>query len=116
MQEIKFKIKDTEFANVEIVPVGDGVEIIVHYGSNSEKSGSFEKQPKQGKFNPKAKSPQEVIEDMKADAREEYKKPGADKKEIKKFVDFWERKIEENGWKGEFKFDVLYERWLENKR
>lgn len=107
MQELRFKIKNTEQATVDIIPTSDGVEILVKYGS-------YEKKP--SKFNNGNKSPEEIIEGMKTAARKEYQKPGADKEELKKFVEFYERKINEDGWNGAFDFDKLYERWLSKKR
>ena len=104
MQELRFKIRGTESANVEIIPTSDGVEIVVKYGS-------YEKKPSISKG-----SADDVIEKMKAAANSEYKKPGADREEIVKFVKFYEKKIQEEGWKGKFDFSVLYERWLKNKR
>ena len=51
---------------------------------------------------------------MKAAAREEYKKEDCDKKELQKFVEFWEKKIMKDGWKGgSFNFQTLYNRWLD---
>lgn len=111
MQEIKFKIKNTEFANVEIVPVSGGIEVVVRYGGREQA-----REGKEFKERGRERSAEEVISQMKEYAREEYKKPGADKAEITKFVKFWEAKIENEGWKGEFKFDTLYDRWLKNKR
>lgn len=118
MQEIKFKIKNTEFANVEIVPVSDGIEIVVRYGGREQagEGRGFKEKGKEFKERGRERSADEVIDQMKEYAREEYKKPGADKAEITKFVKFWEAKIENEGWKGEFKFDMLYDRWLKNKR
>ena len=114
MQEIKFKIKQAESANVEIIPCADGVEIVVRYGESQKNYGSNEKKP--FKFHNGNKSPEEIIEGMKTVARKEYQKPGADKEELKKFVEFYERKINEDGWNGAFDFDKLYERWLSKKR
>ena len=126
MEEIKFKIKHTEAANVEICPVEDGVEIIVKYGSKKpsyslhtdtdEPQVTYKSKSKWG-TKKSQKSPEEIIDEMKAAARIEYKKPGADKDELTKFVQFWEKKINEDGWKGnKFDFDTLYDRWLSNKR
>lgn len=116
MQELKFKITNTEAANIEIVPVSDGVEIIVHYGSEKN-YGSNENKPKgKFRFNSASKSPEDIIEEMKEAAREEYNKAGTDKEELKKFVKFYEKKIQEDGWNGAFDFDKLYERWIGKKR
>ena len=114
MQEIRFKIKGTESANVEILPTSDGVEIVVKYGESQKNYGSSNNKP--FKFHNGNKSPEEIIEGMKTVARKEYQKPGADKEELEKFVRFYERKINEDGWRGKFDFKKLYERWLENKR
>lgn len=114
MQEIRFKIKGTESANVEIVPTSDGVEIVVKYGESQNNYGSSNNKP--FKFHNGKKTPEEIIEGMKTVARKEYQKPGADKEELKKFVEFYERKINEDGWNGAFDFDKLYERWLSKKK
>ena len=114
MQEIKFKIKQAESANVEIIPCADGVEIVVRYGESQKNYGSSDNKP--FKFHNGQKTPEEIIEGMKTVARKEYQKPGADKEELKKFVEFYERKINEDGWKGAFDFYKLYDRWLSNKR
>ena len=114
MQEIKFKIKQAESANVEIIPCADGVEIVVRYGESQKNYGSSDNKP--FKFHNGQKTPEEIIEGMKTVARKEYQKPGADKEELKKFVEFYERKINEDGWKGAFDFYKLYDRWLSKKR
>lgn len=126
MQDIKFKISNTEAANIEIVPVNDGVEIIVHYGSHQQQSaqnyGSNQKEPSESpkkafKFHGKQSSPEDIIEGMKEVARKLYSKEGTDKEELKKFVKFYENLITEKGeWKGGFDFDRLWEKWLSNKR
>ena len=115
MQELKFKIKGTETAQVEIVPVSDGVEIIVHYGSEAPVP-SQERKPFKPRNYAQDKTPEEIIEGIKIAARNEYKKEGADKEELTKFVKFYERKIQEDGWKGNFDFDKLYGSWLSKKR
>ena len=101
---------------VEIIPQEDGSIIIrVNEGAQVKQNyGSKENKP--FKFHNGNKSPEETIEDMKAAAREEYKKAGADKDEITKFVKFYERKIQEDGWNGEFRFSSLYEKWLSKKK
>lgn len=116
MEEFRIKIGNAQKANIEVIPSADGgVEIIVHYGSESQKNyGSSNNKP--FKFHNGNKSPEEIIEGMKTVARKEYQKPGADKEELKKFVEFYERKINEDGWNGAFDFDKLYERWLSKKR
>lgn len=123
MEEIKFKIRNTEAANIEIVPCSDGVEIVVHYGQNKPSYTLHAEEPEttyksKSKWAKKGfKSNEEIIEEMKEAAREEYKKEDCDKEELKKFVKFWEDKINENGWKGKtFNFETLYERWLSNKK
>lgn len=120
MEEFRIKIGGAQKAQIEVVPTSDGgVEIVVHYGEGSAKTyGSYQNKPK-GKYKSESlqKSSEDIIEEMKASAREEYLKPNSDKEEIKKFVKFWEKKITENGWNGSsFKFSTLYEKWLSNKK
>ena len=115
MQELRIKIAESETANVDIIPVNGGVEVVVKYGSPA--AGNTAKKP--FKFHEKESEadPEDIIRQMKAAARLEYKKEDSDKKELERFVTFWEKKISKDGWKGnKFNFDVLYERWLENKR
>lgn len=121
MQDIRFKITNTESAQIEVVPVSDGVEIVVHYGSESRQNyGSFEKKPSNSKkpftLHTKQASPEEIIEGMKEVARKLYNQPDTDKDELTKFVKFYEKKIQEDGWNGAFDFDKLYERWISKKR
>lgn len=107
MQDLRLKISGAQLANIEIVPCSDGsVDIIVH------KQEQAENKPYKKQFN--SKEPEDVVEEMKAAAREEYKKEDCDKKELQKFVEFWEKKITEDGWKGgSFNFQTLYNRWLD---
>ena len=115
MQEMRIKISAEQSANVEIMPTSDGgVEIVIKYGESQKNYGSSNNKP--FKFHNGNKSPEEIIEGMKTAARKEYQKPGADKEELKKFVEFYERKINEDGWNGAFDFDKLFERWLSKKR
>ena len=98
---------------VEVIPQEDGSIIIrVNEGKTAPKpTYKFHNNTNKG-----SKDPEDIIEEMKEAARLEYKK-GADKDEITKFVKFWEKKIRENGWKGnKFNFDVLFERWMSNAR
>ena len=110
MQELRFKIRGGDTSNIEIVPTEDGVEVVVHYGSKqSNCSGEKQVYKKKSTF----KNANDILDEMKAAAREEYKKDDCNKNELKKFVCFWEKKIQDNGWKGDsFNFEVLYERWL----
>lgn len=114
MQELRLKISGAQTANIEIIPTESGVEIVVH---KQDRVPTYSQSSKKGKYNNLKKDSGEIIEEMKAAAREEYLKPNSDKEEIKKFVKFWEKKITENGWNGSsFNFSTLYEKWLSNKK
>ena len=54
----------------------------------------------------------DIIEFIKENARNEYRKEGANKKEIEKFVKFYTDKIDKNGWKGDFHFDTHFTKWM----
>lgn len=118
---MRIKISAEQSANVEIVPTSDGgVEIIVHYGDIQKNYGYNENKPSNYKkpftHHTKQASPEEIIEGMKEVARKLYNQPGTDKEELTKFVKFYEKKIQEDGWNGAFDFDKLYERWISKKR
>lgn len=102
MQELRFKIRGTEAANIEIQPCPDGsVDIVVKYGSYENKP-SFSHNSVEG-----------IIDSMKEAVNAEYAKAGSDKEEIVKFVKSYENKIMEDGWKG--KFDDLFNNWCKKR-
>ena len=45
-------------------------------------------------------------------APKEWCKDGVNRPELQKFVAFYTRKVEKDGWKGEFQFDVLLNSWM----
>ena len=122
MEALRIKISNTQSANIEIQPCSDGsVDIVVNYGSESRQNyGSSENKPSNYKkpftHHTKQASPEEIIEGMKEVARKLYNQPDTDKDELTKFVKFYEKIIQEDGWNGAFNFDKLYERWISKKR
>lgn len=111
MQELKFKIKGTETANVEIIPVSDGVEIVVHYGAETQQNnGSFENKPKKTYtyHNNQDKSNIEILKEFCGGLR---KSGAASVDEILKFYNFYEGKLED--WKGVMQPEKLWQRWKE---
>lgn len=55
---------------------------------------------------------QVVIQSIKDAANKEWCKDGVNRPELQKFVAFYTRKVEKDGWKGEFQFDVLLNSWM----
>lgn len=128
MQQLKFKIKETESASVEIVPCADGgVEIIINYGSETQKNyGSSNNKPFKStatsqpfKFHNnqdmssqgKEKSNAEIIKDFCSEKKTEE---GVDLKQLKSFFDFYTAKSGE--WKGQMDADKLWNRWMETAK
>lgn len=118
MQEIKFKIKNTESANVEIVPCEDGVEIIVKYGSKKptyslhtdpdEPQVTYKSKSKWGKTQ---KSNAEILKSFCSGKKED---PDINLKELKAFYEFYSNKADD--WKGKMDCERLWERWMETAR
>lgn len=110
MQEIKFKIKQAESANVEIVPCADGVEIVVRYGESQKNYGSSNNKP--FKFhNKQEKSNAEIIKDFCSEKKTEE---GVNLKELKSFFEFYSEKAED--WKGKMDPNKLWQKWLETAK
>lgn len=110
MQEIKFKIKQAESANVEIIPCADGVEIVVRYGESQKNYGSSNNKP--FKFhNKQEKSNAEILKDFCSEKKTEE---GVNLKELKSFFEFYSEKAED--WKGKMDPNKLWERWLETAK
>ena len=64
------------------------------------------------KQTPSSDKRKDLIEFIKENARFEYRKDGANKKEIEKFVKFYTNKIEKDGWTGEFHFKTHFTKWM----
>lgn len=116
MQEIKFRIKNTESANVEIVPVADGVEIIVKYG-DAAPSPSYETKTT---YTDKAKfkfhkKDEENLEILKEFCGKLKKDETVDRGELLRFFSFYAEKVN-NGWKGTIKPGILWTHWLETAK
>ena len=58
----------------------------------------------------------EVIQSIKDNANRVYRLEGTNQDELKKFVNFYIRKIDKDGWKGTFNFDTLFSRWMDKAR
>lgn len=100
MEEIlRLKIKRTESATIEVVPVEDGIEILV-----------LRKEAKRPKieFHDERKS-ESNIEILRAFCSKEKKKEGTDQEDLLRFFKFYESKCED--WKGEFLPSKLFDRW-----
>ena len=117
MEEIKFKIRNTEAANIEIVPCADGVEIIVHYGQkkpvytlNTEPETVYKNKSKWAKSAPK-KANAEILKEFCAEKKTE---PEINLKELTSFYKFYEDKAEM--WKGTMDCEKLWDRWLETAK
>lgn len=112
MQEFRIKIGNAEKAQIEVVPTSDGgVEIVVHYGSESRQNyGSSENKP--FKFHGKQeKSNAEIIKDFCGSKKNEEE---VDMKQLKSFFDFYSSKAEE--WKGRMDAEKLWQRWMETAK
>lgn len=53
-----------------------------------------------------------TIQSIKDAANKEYLKGGVNMEELRKFVAFYTKKVEKDGWKGEFQFDALFTSWM----
>ena len=109
MQDIRFKITNTESAQIEVMPVSDGVEIVVHYGEGSAKNyGSSEKKPSNYKktYTKPNKSNIEILKNYCGELKNDE---DIDIKELTNFYKFYEGKIED--WKGVIQPDILWSRW-----
>ena len=53
-----------------------------------------------------------IIQYIKDTANDLYYKEGTNQGELSRFVRFYTNKIESEGWKGEFFFEKLFEKWL----
>jgi hypothetical protein len=58
-------------------------------------------------------STNEVIQSIKDNANKVYQLESTNREELKRFVNFYVAKIEREGWKGTFNFDILFERWMD---
>ena len=59
---------------------------------------------------------QVVIQSIKDAANKEWCKDGVNRPELQKFVAFYTRKVEKDGWKGDFNFDSLLANWMARVR
>lgn len=102
MEEIlRLKIKNAETASVEIVPVDDGVEILVL----RKPAGRPEKE-----FHDERKN-ERNLEILRAFCSKEKEKceDKEDRGELKRFWDFWSEKVGE--WKGKLDCERLWKNW-----
>ena len=53
-----------------------------------------------------------IIQSIRDAANLEYLKGGANMPELQKFVAFYTKKVEKDGWNGEFQFNVLFNSWM----
>ena len=103
MQELRFKIRGTESAHVEMQPCTDGsVDIVIKYGS-------YEKKP--SKFNKPDESNIEILKNFCGIKKLEE---GVDINELKGFYDFYEKKMYD--WKGKIQPEKLWIRWMETAK
>lgn len=57
-----------------------------------------------------------VIQSIKDTANKEWCKDGVNRTELQKFVAFYTKKVEKDGWKGDFHFDSLFANWMSRVR
>lgn len=104
MEELfKIKIKNTEAAGIEIVPVADGVEIIVaRKVINAEKPVS------------KTNSNLEILRAFCSEKKDCYKNDKTMTAELKRFWNFYSPKMQE--WKGrKVQPEKLWSRWQDTR-
>ena len=102
MEEIlRLKIKRTESATIEVVPVEDGIEILVLRKETKRPKIEFHDERK-------SKNNIEILRAFCSKQKEECETK-EEKADLKRFWDFYESKCED--WKGEFQPDKLYSRW-----
>lgn len=115
MQDIRFKITNTESAQIEVIPVSDGVEIVVHYGEGSAKNyGSSENKPFKMYTKQSKTSPEETIEALRRFCTDKIKEEPEWTEDIKRFGKFYADKVN-NGWKGELRIADLYNNWCSKR-
>ena len=101
MEEIlRLKIKNSDSATIEVLPVEDGVEILVLRKSAKKPKIEFHDERKNSNL--------EVLRAFCSKQKEQCITK-ADKGELKRFWDFYEGKMEE--WKGKVEPDKLFEKW-----
>lgn len=102
MEEIlRLKIKRTESATIEVVPVEDGIEILVLRKEAKKPKIEFHDERK-------SKNNIEILRAFCSKQKEECETK-EEKADLKRFWDFYESKCED--WKGEFKVSTLFEKW-----
>ena len=105
MEEIlRLRIKNTESATVEIVPVDDGVEILVLRKKEPKKAKKYE-------FHDEREMTGN-LEILRAFCTE--LKGNVDKGELKRFWEFYSGKMEE--WKGTVQPEKLWARWEDSDK
>jgi hypothetical protein len=57
-----------------------------------------------------------IIQSIKDAANKEFLKGGVNETELRKFVAFYTKKVENGGWKGDFHFDSLFTNWMSRVR
>lgn len=57
-----------------------------------------------------------IIQSIRDAANKEYLNGAVNVGELKKFVDFYIKKVEKDGWKGDFHFDSLFANWMSRVR
>lgn len=111
MQELRFKIRGTEAANIEIQPCPDGsVDIVVKYGEPQNNYGSSNNKPSNYKktYTKPNKSNIEILKNYCGELKNDE---DIDIKELTNFYKFYEGKIED--WKGVIQPEKLWQRWKE---
>lgn len=59
----------------------------------------------------------DIIQSIKDSANIEYYKEGTNRNELRRFVDFYVKKVERDGWKGNrFDFDKLFASWMSRSK
>ena len=96
-EELKIKIRNTEAASVEIIPTDDGIEICIvkkEHPSRAKESNA------------------DNTEMLRAFCSKMKEQEDTDKKELKRFWEFYSPKMPT--WKGKVHPDKLWEKWIKD--
>lgn len=107
MEEIlRLKIKRTESATIEVVPVDDGIEILVLRKAAKKPKIEFHDERK-------SENNIEILRAFCSKQKEECETK-EEKADLKRFWDFYSPKMED--WKGKVDCNKLWSRWAETAK
>ena len=107
---MEIRLKNTETANIEIIP--DGEDIIIRFETSNKGSVSpANKQVSKGGSNSPKKTAKQVLDEFYATTARQR---DVNTVSLKKFYDFYSSKTDT--WRGEFDAEELWNRWIARER